>query len=85
MRCELVDETLANIAGISNSCSVGPVDPDSGTERDTVGKNDVQKRKKEEISCFKELDVLSGELEASAEVWKSFMKAFKKYTASFFY
>ncbi len=74
-----MDEPLAKIAGISNPGLVGPVDPDSGTGSgtvpDTVGKNDGQKRKKKEISCFEELDVLSGELEASAEVWKSFMKA----------
>jgi hypothetical protein len=32
-------------------------------------------KKSEEISCFKLLDVLFGEIEVSPEVWKFFMKA----------
>ncbi len=48
--------------------STGPVDQDTeGPKRPPKNKN-----KDKDISCFKELDVLSGELEACSSVWKSF-------------
>jgi hypothetical protein len=49
MRCELVDEALAKIAGISNPGSVGFVDPDSGIGSGTRWAKMMYKKRKKKF------------------------------------
>ncbi len=56
---------LPNIGAFTFSGSVSDPDPDLGF-RVHAGKNDPQKKKKSEVSCFEVMNILFGGLETSS-------------------